>query len=290
MHRQLLSLMMRITHTNIPHPLLRNLLPTQIRYRHVKRPPPPLTPRDQNKEDYWEAVISYLDPPDEGRTEKRKLESKFDKFEQKKFQQRKEPQSNVGFDFDSEPIKSESMFISPARDPIGRKSGAKYKNRRRESVLSEVYQSMDDSSGELGETRENYSDKAKVNPSSNEQSPKEFKETTDLEVFEENVPVESGPKFLEMLRESNWMKMGDPRQKMFRGIVINQIGNQVYVDYGYKFYGVFKIPEGMEPEQFVTGTKLLVLVKELELTQHFLGEDSLFSLLESEIQFQSLIE
>ena len=40
----------------------------------------------------------------------------------------------------------------------------------------------------------------------------------------------------------------------------------------------------MEPEQFGTGTKLLVLVKELELTQHFLGEDSLFSLLESEIQ------
>ena len=220
-----------------------------------------------------------------------KLELKLKELDKQKLLAKRKPQFRLGFDLHSEPIKSDPTFKSPARDSIGRKSGAKYTNRV--SVLSEVYQSMDE--------LENNSDR-KVIPldvPSNEDKAKEFVETAetsqtdpDPEIFEDEeiFPVETQPKFLEVLRESNWMKMGDPIKKTFRGIVINQIGNQVYVDYGYKFYGAFKIPEGMETEQFVTGTKLLVLVKELEMTQHFLGEDSMFSLLESEIQFQSLIE
>ena len=104
----------------------------------------------------------------------------------------------------------------------------------------------------------------------------------------ETLPEEPEPKFLEVLRESNWIKMGNPRKKCVRGVVINQTGKQVYVDYGHKFYGVFKIPEEMEPSQFQIGTKLLVTIKELELIQHFMGEDDMFSLLESGIEFVSL--
>lgn len=303
MHQQILSLMRCITHSNLQNPLLLNPLLTQLRYRYVKRPPPPLTPRDRNKENYWEAVMSYLDPSEEEliarpieKTDKMELELNLSKLKYRKFQHRQKRVFHVGFDIDREPIKSEPIGIPPARIPIGRKSGAKYKDKPRRTVLSEAYETMD--SGGF-EERDKVTDK-KIPPvdlPSNEEKPKEFEETadtsqTDPEVFEdeENVPVETQPKFLEVLRESNWMKMGDPRKKTFRGIVINRIGNQVYVDYGYKFHGVFKVPETMEPEQFGTGTKLLVLVKELELTQHFLGEDSLFSLLESEIQFQSLIE
>ena len=99
---------------------------------------------------------------------------------------------------------------------------------------------------------------------------------------------EPEPTFLELLRDSNWMKMGDPRKKKVQSRVISQIGKQVYVDYGHKFYGAFKVPEGMEPSQFQTGTMVLVRVNDLELTQHFLGEEEMFSLLESGIEFVSL--
>ena len=99
---------------------------------------------------------------------------------------------------------------------------------------------------------------------------------------------EPEPTFLEVLRDSNWMKMGDPRKKKVQSRVISQIGKQVYVDFGHKFYGAFKVPEGMEPSQFQTGTMVLVRVNDLELTQHFLGEEEMFSLLESGIEFVSL--
>lgn len=94
--------------------------------------------------------------------------------------------------------------------------------------------------------------------------------------------------FEEMLRTSNLMLMGDPRKKNVTGIVFNISGDQIYVDYGHKFYGVFKIPEDVEKQQFQPGTKVVVKVNELELTQQFLGENTMFSLLESSIEFVAL--
>ncbi|KAI6658574.1 28S ribosomal protein S28, mitochondrial [Oopsacas minuta] len=308
MHQHLLLLVRCITHSKLPPRLLRS--ETQLRYKNTRKPLPPLTPRDQERENYWEAVMTYLDPKDDPISEKQLGKSSSiwrpQEGASSKMKIKSKSRPNYDYEIDLEPFDSYASIIDS-------KEKGKSLNRRYDEVLSGAYLSMDEPSGDFTKRQDRIPQNKTPSNQNRDPETKEISTSkkdiqtgtidvqtqtevpkdpiTEVEDFEEHEtkPLEPEPNFLEMLRESNWMKMGDPRKKKFRGIVINQVGNQVYVDYGYKFFGVFKVPDGMEPSQLKIGTKLLILVKELELTQHFLGEESMFSLLESEIEFDSII-
>ena len=301
-----------------------------------------MSPENETRENYWEAVLKYLDPPEyisKNRTETadsnsnwqnevnldpitsqhiRPIKRGSSKRKQQKLKSR--PISDLGFDIESDGLfpsmlsKSNQEISGGYQSIIDTVTGTKDGTGTKDETGTETkdgtgtkdetgtetkdgIETKDESCSDLFFAIEGATSEVENIPNDTEQEntadSTEMPHLTETET-ETNTP-ETGTEepeltFLEVLRDSNWMKMGDPRKKKVRGIVINQIGNQVYVDYGHKFYGVFKIPEGMEPSQFQTGTKLLVRVTELELTQHFMGEDYMFSLLESGIEFDSLAD
>ena len=90
--------------------------------------------------------------------------------------------------------------------------------------------------------------------------------------------------FRSLLANSRLLAFGDPVGKTFEAEVIAVVDDQLYVDFGSKFHAVIPKPAS-RGEQFKRGTKLEVLVKDLEVTQHFLGDSTTTSLLEAHVEF-----
>ena len=88
--------------------------------------------------------------------------------------------------------------------------------------------------------------------------------------------------FGEMFRNSKFVQTVSPVGKKVRGEIIAVVDNNVYVDFGCKFHAVVAVPQA-KPE--FKGRKLEVLVHDLEITDHFLGDSRDTSLLEAEAEF-----
>lgn len=67
------------------------------------------------------------------------------------------------------------------------------------------------------------------------------------------------------------------------GEIVAVVNNEMYVDFGGKFHGVVLRPKG-EEDYYHKGTQVEVKVKDLEITEHFLGHSRDTSLLEAEIE------
>ena len=92
--------------------------------------------------------------------------------------------------------------------------------------------------------------------------------------------------FEELLESSRLLtSCGDsPVDQRVTGEVIAVVGNDLYIDFGGKFHGVVPRPPAEQDGQYyVKGTQVEVIVKDLEITEHFLGAWQNTSLLEANI-------
>lgn len=95
--------------------------------------------------------------------------------------------------------------------------------------------------------------------------------------------------FHQLLENSRLLTSGgiSPIGQKVLGEIIAVVENDLYIDFGGKFHGVVKRPE-RNGERFVKGVKVDVILKDLEVTHHFLGEPKDSSLLEADIELVGL--
>lgn len=96
----------------------------------------------------------------------------------------------------------------------------------------------------------------------------------------ENIPENRYNSFAYLLRCSNFMEMGNPKGKIVAGIVVRDVDDDLYIDFGWKFYCVCHKPE-KNKHLFVTGTVVYCVIKQLELSTKFLGATKDISLCEA---------
>jgi len=75
--------------------------------------------------------------------------------------------------------------------------------------------------------------------------------------------------------------MGDPVGKEVVGRIYHVVEEDLYIDFGYKFGCVCRVPrEGRR--NFIRGTEVRLRINSLELSKRFLGYDQDLSLLEAD--------
>lgn len=94
--------------------------------------------------------------------------------------------------------------------------------------------------------------------------------------------------FEELFKVSKFVDMLDPVGKIVDGKIIAVDGPNLYVDFGGKFHGVAIRPRRFG-ERYVKGTRVKVLIKDLEIGMHFLGSNMDTSLLEASIEIVGLL-
>ena len=97
---------------------------------------------------------------------------------------------------------------------------------------------------------------------------------------------ESGT-FQYLFENSQFVKALDPVGKEVEAEIIAVVGDKLYVDFGCKFHAVVSRPEGQE--KYCIGAKVIVIVKDLEITDHFIGDSKHRSLLEAEVKLVRLV-
>ena len=93
--------------------------------------------------------------------------------------------------------------------------------------------------------------------------------------------------FKHLLNNSQLVQSIDPVGKVAEAEVISVSGENLYVDFGGKFHAVVPLPKENR-NRYGEGTKVLVLIKDLELTDHFLGAKKHISLLEADVELVGL--
>ena len=114
--------------------------------------------------------------------------------------------------------------------------------------------------------------------------------STPLSTSEGHVPSNSAftkhtSSFKSLLENSKFVEMVDPVGKIVEGEVIAVTAEHLYIDFGFKFHGVVDKPKA-SPEEYTKGTRVAVLVKDLEVTEHFLGSSRHTSMLEADIELK----
>ena len=94
--------------------------------------------------------------------------------------------------------------------------------------------------------------------------------------------------FETLFKASKYVDMLDPVGKVVDGRIIAVDGPNLYIDFGSKFHGVAIKPYRFS-ERYVKGTRVKVLIKDLEVGMHFLGSNTDTSLLESSIEIVGLL-
>ena len=94
--------------------------------------------------------------------------------------------------------------------------------------------------------------------------------------------------FPSLLRHSKFIDLGDPEGKVVTGEIFHVVGDDLYIDFGWKFHCVCPKPKKYS-SKYVRGSKVSIKIKELELSTRFLGANSDLTILEAECILLNLI-
>lgn len=95
--------------------------------------------------------------------------------------------------------------------------------------------------------------------------------------------------FKQLLDNSKFVQAVDPVGRKAVGEIIALSGDSIYVDFGSKFHAVVARPK-QDRDLYIEGAKVIVQIKDLEMTDHFLGAKKHISLLEAEAELVGLIK
>lgn len=106
---------------------------------------------------------------------------------------------------------------------------------------------------------------------------------------EDPVMYEKGT-FQYLFENSQFVKANDPAGKEVEAEVVAVVGEKVYVDFGCKFHAVVPCPQDPSKKKMLhRGAKVVIVVKDLEVTDHFIGDTKHNSRLEAEAEFVRLV-
>ena len=95
--------------------------------------------------------------------------------------------------------------------------------------------------------------------------------------------------FGDLFQRSKFATMLDPIGQRVEGEVVAVVKQKIYVDFGFKFHAVVSLPrEGSAG--YRKGTRVVVRLLNLEITNHFIGDHRDISLLEAEAELVDRLE
>ena len=89
--------------------------------------------------------------------------------------------------------------------------------------------------------------------------------------------------FAEIFRRSKFAAELDPVNQKVEGEVLAVVDDKMYVDFGCKFHAVVPLPTA-RAKSYRKGTRVMLRILDLEITNHFIGDHKDTSLLEAEAE------
>ncbi|KAJ6223466.1 hypothetical protein RDWZM_002011 [Blomia tropicalis] len=94
--------------------------------------------------------------------------------------------------------------------------------------------------------------------------------------------------FATLFRNSPLVQLGLPEGKIVVGKVVDTVGDDLYIDFGFKFNAVCRRPK-LNSTNYIRGAMVRVKINDLELSDRFLGSPQDMTLLEADVTLLGLV-